>query len=606
MTDPTRPPSGVYLPRKIEAIESFLGFVRGEEFPRFPLEVFLEISNVCDLACVMCPTFSALNPDRKTAIRMHDPGFMEVDEILSTAGPLLERALVIHAFGYGEPTIHPSFPGLLTRLSKYEALIDFITNGMHLTDALVERLVDLSIHHVTVSCSGSTAREYESVYQGGKFETLLAGLSRLRDLKRSRGCQFPRVHIHSLSFEHHLQHLDDFVELMSDHGVDEIEVTPLVESPELPVLAGHAAGIETDEIQSRVAKAGDVAAARGVRLFVHPDLLSHAAAGSNRRETAAPRVPIDQFPGMAASLPERPVLPVIPDPPALDSRQDSVDEMRRRLGVGRAGPTSFVCLEPFKTVYLRRGGQVKTCCYMRDDSPGLGNARSDPVEQIWNGVPYRLFRSSVLAGQYPDRACGSCLGSRLAPEGHMLEKILTDYVLWNPSARDYPFDHHTRCMLASARTGEIIADRHWSRRPGDCAAPGSTDRLSKLLALLEDVKALEEPNTALVEGWVDHCSSRGVAGWVWSPIYPDLRLPVSVWRNGEKIASLIASQLRPDLARLQKGDGRFGFAFAFDRDTPWKSDVGVRVVLEGTQCELPWVQGPESGGDPVSVAAGST
>src|SRR5215472_12316503 len=128
-------PAGVYLPRKIEAVESFLGFVRGEEFPRYPLEVFLEISNVCDLSCVMCPTFSALNPDRKTAIRMHDPGFMEVDEILTTAGPLLERALVIHDFGYGEPTIHPSFPGLLTRLSKYEALIDFITNGMHLTDA---------------------------------------------------------------------------------------------------------------------------------------------------------------------------------------------------------------------------------------------------------------------------------------------------------------------------------------------------------------------------------------------------------------------------------------------------------------------------------------
>jgi hypothetical protein len=187
----------------------------------------------------------------------------------------------------------------------------------------------------------------------------------------------------------------------------------------------------------------------------------------------------------------------------------------------------------------------------------------------------------------------------------MLEKMLTDYVTWNPGARGYPFDHDTLCMLASARTGEIIAGRHWTRRPGDCAAPGSTDRLNKLLALLKDVKVLEEPHTAVVEGWVDHCSARGVAGWVWSPLYPDLRLPVSVWRDGENVANLIASQLRPDLARLQKGDGRFGFAFAFDSDTPWRPDVGVRVVLEGTLCELPWVDGAGSGGDCVSVAAAS-
>ena len=106
MTDPFRPPSteptgparGVYLPRKIEAIESFLGFVRGEEFPRFPLEVFLEISNVCDLACVMCPTFSALNPDRKTAIQ-ETPLELRDGNVSSSElrGPPLLKNLIMRA-----------------------------------------------------------------------------------------------------------------------------------------------------------------------------------------------------------------------------------------------------------------------------------------------------------------------------------------------------------------------------------------------------------------------------------------------------------------------------------------------------------------------------
>jgi hypothetical protein len=100
------------------------------------------------------------------------------------------------------------------------------------------------------------------------------------------------------------------------------------------------------------------------------------------------------------------------------------------------------------------------------------------------------------------------------------------------------------------------------------------------------VTRLEKPHTALVEGWVDHVSGRGVAGWAWSPIYPDLRLPVSVWKNGHKVADLIACEFRPDLASLGKGDGRFGFAFSFGGDVAWKPGDAVQVHLGKTQCEI--------------------
>ncbi|MBK8289271.1 MAG: hypothetical protein IPK95_12115 [Cellvibrionales bacterium] len=62
MQQPTSPAQ--FTEQKREAIESFLRFSQGEEFPRWPLEVFLEVSNICDLQCAMCPTFSALNADR--------------------------------------------------------------------------------------------------------------------------------------------------------------------------------------------------------------------------------------------------------------------------------------------------------------------------------------------------------------------------------------------------------------------------------------------------------------------------------------------------------------------------------------------------------------
>jgi MoaA/NifB/PqqE/SkfB family radical SAM enzyme len=556
--------------------------------------MFLEVSNVCDLSCVMCPTFSAFNAERKTSIRMHDPGFLKEDEVFKAVGPLLERALVVHAFGYGEPTIHPSFKSFLTHLSRYEVLIDFFTNGMHMTDDLVEHLVDLSIHHVTVSFSGSTKQDYESVYQGGKFETVLAGLARLRDRKRTCGSRFPRVHIHSLSFDHHLRHLDDFVELMAGHGVDEIEVTPLVEHEMLPAMTGHASDTRSPEIRSVVERAKEIAASRGVTLYVHPDLQPSADVGPDpeRKIIEESRVPVSQFQEVAAHLSEKPLAPVVPDPPPLDPDHESRDEMRRRLGIGQlALATNFVCLEPFKTFYLRRGGQVKPCCYMRDDAPGLGTIRRDSGEKIWNGDPFGLFRSSILAGQYPAHACGSCLANRLAPIEHLLEKVLRDYTDWHPDAQGYPFDMDTRATLIPVRTGEQIAARHWARRPKASSGPDADQRLSRLLALMEGVTRLEKPHTALVEGWVDHVSGRGVTGWAWSPIYPDLRLPVSVWKNGRKIADLIACEFRPDLATMGKGDGRFGFTFPFGDAVAWKPEDAVRVHLGKTRCEITFDRG---------------
>ena len=48
-----------YHKHRREAFESFFAFAAGEALPRYPLEIFLEVSNVCDLKCAMCPTFSA-------------------------------------------------------------------------------------------------------------------------------------------------------------------------------------------------------------------------------------------------------------------------------------------------------------------------------------------------------------------------------------------------------------------------------------------------------------------------------------------------------------------------------------------------------------------
>ena len=594
LTQKRRGPSS-HAAAKRTAVESFRRFARGEGLPEHPIEIYVEVSNVCDLKCVMCPRFSALNPDRKTWIQSVGPGFLAPEPLSEVLDPVLSGALVVHAFGYGEPTIHPDFGHVLEHLAHFDALVDFFTNGMHLTEELVERLVRLAVHQITVSFSGSTADHYENIYQGGKFDRVLAGLARLRDAKRAADAIYPLVCINSLSWEHHMLALDRFVSMMADHGVDRVEVTHLLEhTTVLPELEGHAADMRSPAVREALARAYAVARTRGIRLDIHPSLLAEVAGPARSEETArqAPAVPVETMIEVAKLLPVHPPAPGGPPPiRVLDADVDSIDEMRASLVVrgpapGAALSRPFVCLEPFKTMYVRRGGQVKACCYMNDEAPMLGDVKRSGGQGVWDGLGYRVFRGAILNGEYPQKACASCLANRQAPPRHGVDKMLNDYATWHASVFGTEFSREAFADLTAAPDGRSITERLAANRPDCFEPPGARERETKLASLVEGVTRLEGVPPALFEGFLDYVAGTGVAGWLWSPLYPDLRLTVAVDLDGVTIGETVARTFRPDLVAAAKGDGRYGFALHFGAQAGLLPGQAISVRIGGTRCQL--------------------
>ncbi|TXH49536.1 MAG: radical SAM protein [Cellvibrionales bacterium] len=256
-----------FTTQKREAIESFLRFSEGQEFPRWPLEVFLEVSNICDLQCAMCPTFSALNVDRFFALKREDRGVIAYETATEPLEEILKHALIIHASGYGEPTIHPQYKELLQYLSRYEALIDFFTNGMHLDDELCQHLVQGHVHRISISFSGVTAEEYENIYIGGDFDRVLGGIRRLAKAKQAAGSQYPRIEINSLAFQHHIEKLPAFVQLMADAGANVIHVKPLrLYAGKIAEMKHHESHMHPEREAHLVQEAKALADTLGVRL----------------------------------------------------------------------------------------------------------------------------------------------------------------------------------------------------------------------------------------------------------------------------------------------------------------------------------------------------
>jgi len=462
-----------FLHQKQQAVESFLRFSQGDGFPEWPLEVFIEVSNICDLQCAMCPTFSALSTDRFFALKREDRGVIAYETATKPLEQVLKHALIIHASGYGEPTIHPQYKELLQYLSRYEALIDFFTNGMHLDDELCQFLVQGHVHRISISFSGVTAEEYENIYIGGDFERVLGGIRRLANAKKQAGSQYPRIEINSLAFRHHIEKLPEFVQLMADAGADVIHVKPLrIYSGKISELKHHESHMHPEREAQIVLRAKSVAEAAGVRLASAPyEATQKHALNYERAFNAMPdeerealfqqildeRLPIAQLKTVAASSEKREEKKAAAAQRAMrDRHQLSVDEAEFFTHKG------VPCFEPFRTFHASFDGRVKTCCFTGTQH-WIGHLQEASGEQVWNNNIYKTIREHAVCGKYLTSMCGACMKKSAYPKQHSFQSHFNAYAEWCEGVYNIPFMPEAREAVHAVPSSAMILSAHQHR-----------------------------------------------------------------------------------------------------------------------------------------------
>jgi len=446
--DFARPRTLHLLDRKITAINAFLTFCETGVIPEYPIEVFLELSNVCNMKCVMCPTFSGINIHRHRTLKVEERGFFETESAQKFLGQLLERSLVVHAFGYGEPTIHPEFIRFMEELRKYEVMIDFITNGMRLDETHCQFLVEQSIYKVSISFSGASAEEYENVYLGGDFDKIVKGIRRLDQIKRTQGRSFPIIEINSIGFEHHMNKLVDFVELMGSCGVNVIHVKPLNVYRTTTELLSHAAVCRPEVEGEVIRKASQRAKELGIIFCAEPFQRTTASTVNDVETQRSLRLvggalPADQIEsrvdikGMRdyskskKALPPLPEGERLPNPTLLDVNEE---EAARRIKIETPSRRpKYRCFEPYKTMYIRKDGNVKPCCFS-DNLLYYGNVRRHSHKEIWTGPGYGAAQRSMPEGRYPMGSCHHCIEQEMMPSDHVVDRTAREYQRWHQNA----------------------------------------------------------------------------------------------------------------------------------------------------------------------------
>jgi MoaA/NifB/PqqE/SkfB family radical SAM enzyme len=324
---------------------------REKRMEREPVCLYLEVTNRCNLLCEPCPrTFEALEPPADMS--------MELFRSIVDQAVGLKRA-VLH--GVGEPMLVRHLPDMVRYLKERGVYVLFNTNGTLLREKRFVELIEAGLDELRVSLDAADAATYAVVRGKPFFDRIVRDVSRLTEYQRQAGLTHPRVSLWLTGLKETVEQLPDFVRLAARMGVREVHLQRLV----------------FDEAGFGMARAES-------SLF--------------EATQAAEQAAIAQAQAIGAEL---------------GVTLDASGATEPGLSLKRQGDAPWTgCRRPWSLMYFTAHGRALPCCIAPFSARGyetytLGDARSQTLDEIWNGPAYRDFRTALL-GDDPPKPCKDC------------------------------------------------------------------------------------------------------------------------------------------------------------------------------------------------------
>jgi len=169
----------------------------------FPLILDVEITNVCNLFCVMC----ARN------VMKRNVGFMELrlfKEILRQAAKS-GVCSAIRFNGYGEQLLHKDFFEMAALAKKEGFLVHVNSNGMCLNKRNIEKLLSSGVDSIKFSFQGTNKKEFERMRRGANYEKFRQGIKSLIKRRNFLRLKHPFVQIATTILDERKEDVDRFL-----------------------------------------------------------------------------------------------------------------------------------------------------------------------------------------------------------------------------------------------------------------------------------------------------------------------------------------------------------------------------------------------------------
>jgi MoaA/NifB/PqqE/SkfB family radical SAM enzyme len=323
-----------------------------------PRNVFIEVTNHCNLLCETCP---------RTFLTYEEPKTLAWDDFCRIVGqfPDMERA-VLH--GIGEPLLNKHLPRMIAYLKARGVTVLFNTNATLLTGDWSRKLIDAGLDELRVSIDGANPKTYARIRGAPLFHKVVSNLKRFVEIQCEMGAASPRTSLWMTGMKENIAELPEVIRLAAYMGVPEVYLQRMVyfagaaDAPGM-LNEGHALFADFDaEVDGIVAESQALARTLGVSLW---------ASGATT--------------------------------PGHSLKGDQTSDAKRPW---------TACMRPWTTAYITANGNALPCCIApfattHYDSLKLGNVLDRPFDEVWNAEGYRDWRARLLS-DHPYPACAGC------------------------------------------------------------------------------------------------------------------------------------------------------------------------------------------------------
>ena len=137
----------------------------------FPRMVDVELTNLCNFQCRICPT------GMRTVKR--NQGFMTGNIYQKILNELRIYGTPIRFVRWGEPTLHPQLTYFIEQAKKGGLLCHINTNGFFMDSEFISRILHIPLDVIKFSMQGINRRDYKKMRAIDFFDELLANIKEL-------------------------------------------------------------------------------------------------------------------------------------------------------------------------------------------------------------------------------------------------------------------------------------------------------------------------------------------------------------------------------------------------------------------------------------------
>jgi radical SAM protein with 4Fe4S-binding SPASM domain len=157
------------------------------DIPAFPRMVDIELTNTCNMKCVMCPTGNGTVKREK--------GFMSMVTLEKVLDECAEHSVPVRYIRWGEPMLHPQFGDAIIE-SKTRNLISHInTNGVLLEEDTMRFLIQVGLDSIKFSMQGVNQWGYRDFRNSRQFHSLLNKIKTLHRMRDELDAKWPFIQI---------------------------------------------------------------------------------------------------------------------------------------------------------------------------------------------------------------------------------------------------------------------------------------------------------------------------------------------------------------------------------------------------------------------------